>query len=41
MKVLEVDKPGWMVRGGRAQLFAIVQSGIVQLKPAALIVPLG
>lgn len=41
MKVLDVDKPGWMVRGGRAQLFAIVPSGVVQLKPAALIDPLG
>lgn len=41
MKVLEVGKPDWMVRGGRAQLFAIVQSGIVQLKLAALIDPLG
>lgn len=41
MKVFEDDKPGWMVQGGRAQLFAIVQSGIVQFKAAVLIDPLG
>lgn len=34
--MFEEDKPGCM---GKAQVFAIVQLGIVQFKPAALLLP--